>query len=131
MRANNGGTRPGSLLLVEDDPFLLELLEELIADAGWTVHTASNGEEAIQLVRQLPDLQAVITDLAMPEMDGVRLIEWLSDERSQLPVMSMTATRASEVEDLLNHRRVSAIFQKPLTSERIDQLLDALNLLND
>ncbi|MBJ7276839.1 response regulator [Marinobacter salarius] len=131
MRANNGGTRPGSLLLVEDDPFLLELLEELIADAGWTVHTASNGEEAIQLVRQLPDLQAVITDLAMPEMDGVRLIEWLSDERSQLPVMIMTATRASEVEDLLNHRRVSAIFQKPLTSERIDQLLDALNLLND
>ena len=131
MRANNGDSRPGSLLLVEDDPFLLELLEELIADAGWTVHTATNGESAMQLVRQLPDLQTVITDLAMPEMDGVRLIEWLSDEQPDLPVMVMTATRASEVDELLNHRRVSAIFQKPLTSERIDQLLGALNSLND
>jgi len=121
---------PKSVLVVEDDPFLLQLLEELIADTGRQVYTAANGDQAVELIKDRADIEAVITDLAMPEMDGVRLIQWLNEEFPQIPVLVVTATNTAEIDTLLAQRRVHAAFQKPLTSERIGQLLKALNSLH-
>jgi CheY-like chemotaxis protein len=82
------------LLIVDDEPPILELLQETLADAGYAVLTASNGREALDIA-QLKPLGLVLTDVMMPHMDGNQLCERLrADPHTQhLPILLMTATR--------------------------------------
>jgi DNA-binding NarL/FixJ family response regulator len=84
---------PGQqLVLVDDEPGLREALQAYLEDSGFTVHTATNGQEGWELVQRLsPDL--VISDIMMPQVDGYQLLKQLrSDERLQgLPVVFLTA----------------------------------------
>jgi CheY-like chemotaxis protein len=82
------------LLIVDDEPPILELLQETLADAGYSVLAASNGREALAIAQQTP-LALVLTDVMMPHMDGNQLCERLRAElRTQhLPILLMTATR--------------------------------------
>ncbi len=77
-----------TLLLVDDDEALLELLESYFTDLGYRVRTATNGEEALQhFCHEEPDL--VILDVTMPKMDGWTTLRLLR-ERSRVPVIMLT-----------------------------------------
>ncbi len=83
----------GPLLIVEDVPHILELLEVTLRFKGYPVVTASNGEEALAAIqRELPAM--VITDILMPKLDGFALVHKLrADPRtSQIPVIFLSAT---------------------------------------
>ena len=82
------------LLIVDDEPPILELLQETLEDAGYPVLTASNGRDALALAQHRP-LALVLTDVMMPHMDGNLLCQRLrADPHTQhLPVLLMTATR--------------------------------------
>jgi CheY-like chemotaxis protein len=58
------------ILLVEDDPDVRSALVELLADAGYDVCCANNGEEALAALRAAVAPSAILLDLAMPVMDG-------------------------------------------------------------
>ncbi|MFS0577489.1 response regulator transcription factor [Sporosarcina sp. 179-K 3D1 HS] len=82
------------ILVVDDDPNILELVNIHLAQAGYSVMKASNGEEALQLAEtELPDLAVV--DVMMPGMDGYTLTQRLREE--DLPVLLLTAK--GELED--------------------------------
>ncbi|HET9221785.1 MAG TPA: response regulator [Roseiflexaceae bacterium] len=89
------------LLIVDDEPPILELLQETLADAGYMVLTASNGREALAIA-QLRPLALVLTDVMMPHMDGNQLCERLrADPHTQhLPILLMTATRYGLLTDM-------------------------------
>lgn len=77
-----------TLLLVDDDQALLELLESYFKDLGYQVYTATDGETALQRFCQVePDL--VILDVTMPRMDGWSTLRLLR-ERSNVPVIMLT-----------------------------------------
>jgi CheY-like chemotaxis protein len=83
----------GPILVVEDTPNVLELLEVTLRYKGYPVVTARNGKEALDLIeKQHPSL--VITDILMPTMDGYTLVHTLrKDPRTaQLPVLFISAT---------------------------------------
>ena len=82
------------ILIVDDEPPILELLQETLEDAGYPVLTASNGREALALAQQR-SLALVLSDVMMPNMDGNALCQRLrADPRTQhLPILLMTATR--------------------------------------
>lgn len=62
------------LLIVDDDTFCLRLLEKYLAHSGYTIHTATDGRKALQIVLETaPDI--VVTDWAMPKMDGLELAQ--------------------------------------------------------
>lgn len=61
--------------MVEDAPDFRDNLVEWLADAGYTVRAAANGREAIALATETP-FDVVVTDLRMPEVDGIELLEW-------------------------------------------------------
>ena len=88
------------LLIVDDEPPILELLQESLEDAGYTVLSASNGREALAIAQRRP-LALVLTDVMMPHMDGNQLCERLrADPYTQhLPILLMTATRYSLITD--------------------------------
>jgi len=78
------------ILLVEDDTDLQRLLKKALGDAGYVVDTASDGEEGHFLGDTEP-YDAVILDLGLPKMDGVRVLQkWRKDGR-MMPVLILTA----------------------------------------
>lgn len=83
----------GPLLIVEDVPHILELLEVTLRFKGYPVVTATNGEEALAVIaKELPAM--VITDILMPKLDGFALAHKLrSDPKtSRIPIVFLSAT---------------------------------------
>lgn len=83
----------GPLLIVEDVPHILELLEVTLRFKGYPVVAASNGEEALAAIdKELPAM--VITDILMPKLDGFALAHRLraNPKTSQIPIIFLSAT---------------------------------------
>ena len=83
----------GPLLIVEDVPNILELLEVTLRFKGYPVVTASNGQEALtRISAELPSL--IITDILMPKMDGFALAFKLrrDPKTCQIPIIFLSAT---------------------------------------
>ena len=79
-----------TILLVEDEKMLRESLAELLRDEGYQVAEASNGREGYdQILKQPFDL--VITDMRMPEMDGMTLLQNIQKAAPSTPVVVITA----------------------------------------
>lgn len=75
---------PLNLLLVEDEPTQLLFMRRLLRRAGYSVETASDGEEALEKIRT-GRIQMVVTDWDMPGIDGVTLCRKVREERSGRP----------------------------------------------
>jgi DNA-binding response OmpR family regulator len=87
-----------SILVVDDEPKIVQLARDYLEHAGFGVVTARDGREAIQAVRQhRPDL--VVLDLGLPEVDGLDVTRTLRRD-SNLPIVMLTA-RDDEVDKLL------------------------------
>ncbi len=78
------------ILLVDDDPAILEVLAMRLASEGYTVVTASSGEEALGLIATTPP-DAVVSDLRMAEVSGLDLLEAVHRRWPAVPVIILTA----------------------------------------
>src|SRR5258708_20344347 len=76
------------LLLVDDEPAMLFALKELVQSRRHEAILARSGEEALE---GLEGVEAVVTDFAMPEMDGVQLLKSVGERDASLPVILLTA----------------------------------------
>ncbi len=93
------------ILLVDDEPELLKAMRIRLASWGYDVLTATNGKEAIQLVKKkVPD--AVILDIMMPEMDGWEVYKQMRADNAlkNIPVIILTA-RNSSFEEIIARER--------------------------
>ena len=80
-----------TILVVEDEASIAEVVSLYLKRAGYNVQTASDGKQAMNsFERRRPDF--VILDLMLPEMDGLSLTQWLR-ERSNVPIIMLTARR--------------------------------------
>ncbi|HEX7506111.1 MAG TPA: response regulator, partial [Polyangia bacterium] len=61
---------PGKVLLIDDSYISLDAISAFLEDMGWTVLTAQSGVEALKMA-SIPDLDLVISDLNMPDMNGI------------------------------------------------------------
>jgi DNA-binding NtrC family response regulator len=81
---------PARILLVDDEPDMLENCSRILSRQGHTCVTAANGREALAILeRERPDL--LVTDLKMPEMDGMALLRHAREMDPTLPVIMLTA----------------------------------------
>lgn len=81
------------VLIIDDDPDVVELLVDILEDAGYEALTAASCQEALdklQLENQEPHL--VLLDIMMPDIDGFQILH-LIRERSSVPVIMLTARR--------------------------------------
>src|SRR5512140_2448573 len=84
-----------TILVVEDEASIAEVVSLYLKRAGYNVQVATDGRQAMNLIeKQMPDF--VILDLMLPEVDGLALTRWLRD-RSNVPIIMLTARR-SEVD---------------------------------
>jgi two-component system OmpR family response regulator len=83
------------LLVVDDEPNILELLSASLRYAGFEVATAPNGAQAIKVAKQFrPDL--VVLDVMMPDLDGFAVVRRLRSDGMTVPVLFLTARDATE-----------------------------------
>lgn len=84
------------VLIAEDSPTQAQELKLLLEDEGFQVAIAKNGLEAKSIISQsMPDI--VITDMDMPVMNGLQLVEYIRREHADLPVVLMTAFGSEEI----------------------------------
>jgi serine phosphatase RsbU (regulator of sigma subunit) len=80
---------PGKILLIDDSPVVLEAVSSFLEDMGWTVLTAQNGVEALAMASG-PDLDLVVSDLNMPDMNGIEVFRRIYALDPMLPVIILS-----------------------------------------
>lgn len=83
------------LLIVEDEPTILELLAASLRFAGFEVNVASSGSEAVSAARRHPP-DLVVTDTMLPDMDGFDVVRRLRGHGTHIPAVFLTARDATE-----------------------------------
>jgi PAS domain S-box-containing protein len=119
------------LLLVDDDEAVLSSLAQQMEALGYPTLTAGSGAEAIARLDKGADVDLVVTDLSMPGMDGLRLIQEVQRRRPALPTILLTGftTTAAEVALRDATSGLFSVLHKPidgrLLAERVEVLLEA------
>ena len=106
-------TEPVRVLLVDDEPANLDLLDALLTSAGFSVLRAGSGKEGIDMAKsQLPNL--ILLDLMMPGLTGFDVVESLRAEEAtrSIPIMVLTAKTLTEDDKRTLNGEVAAIFQR-------------------
>ncbi len=98
------------ILVVDDQEMIRLLIAEVIEDLGHTAVLAANGKEALNLF-QRETFHLVITDLTMPEMNGVRLAAAIKAQTPHVPVLMITGTP----EEFVQGVPVNAVMEKPFS----------------
>tara|TARA_R110002096_G_scaffold50539_12_gene132579 strand:- start:2420 stop:2800 length:381 start_codon:yes stop_codon:yes gene_type:complete len=112
--------------LIEDDKMIRDTLQRILKRMGHTVATASNGREGLDTVRKVK-CDLVITDIIMPEIEGIEVIRTLKNEQPELKVIAMSGGGRVGNTDFLKIAQTlgaDAIVYKPVTKK---EFMHALN----
>ena len=114
--------QPATILIVEDDPAHRELAEEILASGGFAVATAADGRAALDYLTTQP-CDLVISDVRMPDLDGMGLLQALERRGPHPPVLFMTAY--ASLDHTVDAVKAGAYgyITKPCTSERLLHLV--------
>ena len=113
-------------LVVDDSMLIRHTVCRFLEERGFAVDSASNGQEALQMLeRKLPDL--IVTDMQMPEMGGGELIAALKakTQTAAIPIIVLTGRKSSA--DKIDERMNASIIYKDINiQEQLDSAVDAL-----
>ncbi len=113
------------ILIVDDDPSILELLNQLFQRKGYECRTAENGKKALELLETSP-FTIVITDLIMPKIDGLELLKMVKESWPDTDVIVMTGyTKNFTYTDVIR-AGASDFVHKPFTLDEIEAKLQRL-----
>jgi DNA-binding NtrC family response regulator len=111
------------VLIVDDDPEMRETLAAVLADAGYAVHVAHNGHDAMgKLAQALPDL--VLTDIQMPGMHGLDLVQNLRRIDEALPIVLATGLETRDLVTSAESYGAVACLEKPIDLEELTWTID-------
>jgi two-component system response regulator PilR (NtrC family) len=110
--------RNGSILVVDDEEIMREILDALLAREGYHVRLASSAEEGLDLARSFP-FDAAIVDVMMPGMDGLAMLEELKKLDDDLPVLMVTAFASVETAITAMKRGAFDYITKPFKNDEV------------
>ena len=103
-----------TILIIDDDKFLIKLMAKVIQKAGYNVVTALQGKQAIEILSQ-QNVDLIVVDLMMPEMDGLVFLHWLRQEAGlNTPTLVQTAMVKPDTEQLVMEAGASSLIFKPV-----------------
>jgi PAS domain S-box-containing protein len=114
------------VLLAEDEALVREMLLAELTEAGCTVLPARNAEEALALLERGEAVDVLVTDFAMPDMDGIALIRAARQRRPGLPALLITGYAESEAEAMEAEAASVTLLHKPVSGEALLERLMAL-----
>ncbi len=108
------------ILVVDDENSICKMAKTILTKTGYKIMTASGGREALELfTKHSATIRAVLTDLAMPAMDGVALTRALHNLNPSLPVIASTGLAAEMRYKELYHLNVRSFLSKPYNAQQL------------
>jgi CheY-like chemotaxis protein len=110
-----------TVLLVDDDPGVRFALTEVLRERGYHVTCAASGAQALTL---LAGIDVVVTDLAMPGMDGLELVSQIRARAPGLPVILLTAHGSEQMVRIASSRGACGCVSKPFDIDEIARVIE-------
>lgn len=117
-----------AILIVEDETPIRRLLVSLLSAEGYRIQSVADGTLAIRILEDDPEIDLVLTDLAMPGIPGTAVAEYLSRTRPQIKVVCMSGNPQPHEKSLrrLLERRLVDFLPKPFTPVQVLQMVKRL-----
>ena len=121
------GNNCEKVLVVDDEPELLEVTKTFMEDMGFDVISASNGQEGISALRNHPDTNLLFTDIVMPGgINGVKLAKTARDEVPGIKVLYMSGFPSGVIADRSGMELDAPLITKPYSMKELASALDVL-----
>lgn len=121
--SDGGRAAQAPILVIDDDPAILETVAEILCDEGYQVLTARNGAEGLAVAERAA-LGLVLLDRWMPVLDGQGFWQALQERGMRVPIIAMTA--AHDVEPWAEGLRAAGVLPKPFRLQALLDLVEAV-----
>ena len=118
------GTGVGTILVAEDDNLNFLLFQKIIQLRNYNIIRAVNGQEAVDICINNPDIDLVLMDIKMPVMNGFDALEEIKAIRPALIVIAQTAYSSSEDEEKILKAGFYGYITKPINREKLFEIID-------
>jgi two-component system, cell cycle response regulator len=128
-------TKKITILVVDDDPLALDTIAELLVESGYRVFTAQGGQKALDILETQTGIDLIVSDLMMPQMDGIALTKEIHSTGLDIPIIVITgfATIELAVETMkagaadfitrpFNNDQIKITIKKVLETKRLKKL---------
>jgi len=110
--------RQGSILVVDDDPSIRQVLGDYLAMVGYAVYLAVDGESALEILKA-EKIDLMVTDLGMPGISGWELAKATKRDHGDMPIVAITSWQGLEAARKLKEFGINEVVWKPF---RFDQI---------
>lgn len=118
------------ILVIDDSPTIIGIMKKYLVSQGYQTVTETQPQKAIERLKK-EDFDLVITDLDMPEMNGIEVFLWIKEHKSpDVQVIIMTAFGSEEVKEFAESVGALRYFEKPLNMKNVKKVLDEINQNN-
>ena len=116
------------ILIIDDETNILLMLKKMLERAGYEIDLASNGEEGLRLFRNAPS-DLVITDIIMPEKEGLETIREMRKMQPEMKIIAMSGGGKISADNYLETAKIfgaSRIMEKPFTQQAMVSIVKEL-----
>lgn len=113
-----------TLLIAEDDNINFLLFQKIMSLKNYTILRAVNGQEAVSICFENPNIDLVLMDIKMPIMTGFQALELIRPLRPNLPIIAQTAYASTEDQERIYAAGFTGYITKPLQKERLFELIE-------
>ena len=117
---------PPTILVVENDPVLRELLKSIVETAGYICVEAREGQEALSIIQRHSTICLILSDFQMPKMDGLHLLRTLKQNSKArgIPFILVTGNSSISLRKQAMRDGAVAILHKPFTQHELFHMLN-------
>ncbi len=111
------------VLVVDDDPIICHLIEEVLVQEGYTVDVSFSGIDALQMI-QIYNYHLLITDLEMPGIDGLELIQKVKKQNSEIRAIMITGNTTFDLVTLSMRHLIDNYMEKPFNIIELKKVVE-------
>ncbi len=113
-----------SILVVDDELLIRDLLYDFFSGQGWNISVAENGEKALDIINA-NKIDLVLSDIRMPEMDGLTLTSRVKESHPEIPVVLMTGFPSVDTAVNALRSKVEDYVIKPFNINQLYKLVES------
>ncbi|NTW52088.1 MAG: response regulator [Chlorobiaceae bacterium] len=118
------------ILVIEDDEDIRQMICDILEDDGYSTLQASDGNEGLMVLRKTPGISIIITDLLMPEKEGIETISEIRKDFAWIRILAISGGGIYIPENYLNLAKAmgaDATLSKPFGSSELLSVIEELN----
>lgn len=115
--------RPNEVLLVDDDQAVRKMMQKVLTKAGLNVHAVERAREALEILKRGRRFEAIVTDLMMPEMDGMQLLRFVRQLDLEVPMIIVTGNPTLESAIMAMEYGGFRYLPKPVENQRLVEVV--------